>query len=423
VALTTLTGVLAASRAAGQIAPGQAAALAAAAKQILSGSLVAGLFSEPVAHLVKGALVTMWWKPLKLCCLAVLMAGVAATPFWQGGAAVQGQQPGPSGLGTGYAPIKQDFYGRGAVTPTPLHSTPPVSPYGIYEANWQRGETYSSDDNLPEEAKKLIAEQQAKEEAIRKEAEQRLRAMRSELYSKLRTLQNSYTKAGDLDRAVALRDQARRLELFIAEARNDPGTMSAFRGESGKSFTFSVTGRRNGTIWGDGNVYTDDSDVGVAAVHAGILRPGQQGLVKVTILPGKPAYTGSRRFGVTSQSFGEFPGSYRVERASPSVKHYGDGTDEDRPTESRHETSPDLPNARDPNAAFNQVKPAYTPSGVPINQTPGKMQNVRESGSTDPFGIRTVAPGKSAADPTRDAPAKVPVNNSGILPGSNRPGK
>ena len=37
-------------------------------------------------------------------------------------------------------------------------------------------------------------------------------------------------------------------------------------------YTFQVTGRTGGRIWGGSdNVYTDDSDIATAAVHAGIM--------------------------------------------------------------------------------------------------------------------------------------------------------
>jgi len=40
-----------------------------------------------------------------------------------------------------------------------------------------------------------------------------------------------------------------------------------------------------GNAWGTG-IYSDDSDLGVAAVHAGILKVGETKTVKITILPG-----------------------------------------------------------------------------------------------------------------------------------------
>src|SRR5207245_2203910 len=123
--------------------------------------------------------------------------------------------------------------------------------------------------------------------AIRKEAEQKMRGMRLALHGKLKQLQETYTKAGDLDRALALREQTRRLEMAIASAvayDSNASLVSQHRGQNGKTIVFSVRARLGGSVWGDG-IYTDDSDLATVAVHAGLLQPGQSGLIKVTIMP------------------------------------------------------------------------------------------------------------------------------------------
>jgi hypothetical protein len=92
----------------------------------------------------------------------------------------------------------------------------------------------------------------------------------------------------------------------------DPGQLSAYRDRVGATFYFRVTGRFMGTIWGTG-IYTDDSSLASAVVHAGLLKPGEKGVVKVTVLPGQPSYEGSLRNGIPSNQYGRFGGSYRVE--------------------------------------------------------------------------------------------------------------
>jgi hypothetical protein len=96
----------------------------------------------------------------------------------------------------------------------------------------------------------------------------------------------------------------------------DPGNLLAYRGLNGREFHFRVTGRAPAeyAIWGT-DVYTDDSYLAIAAVHAGALRVGETGLLKVTILPGQAAYPGSQRHGVRSESYPAFDGSYRIDRA------------------------------------------------------------------------------------------------------------
>jgi len=78
-------------------------------------------------------------------------------------------------------------------------------------------------------------------------------------------------------------------------------------------FFFRVTGAAEGSLWGT-DTYTLDSSLAVAAVHSGAVRPGQTGVVKVTILGPQPAFQGTVQSGVTSQDYGHYDGSYRVKR-------------------------------------------------------------------------------------------------------------
>jgi hypothetical protein len=92
-------------------------------------------------------------------------------------------------------------------------------------------------------------------------------------------------------------------------------SLGSYRDLVGQSLTIPVVGSASGSIWGT-DVYTDDSSIGVAAVHAGLVQPGEFAFVKVTLLPGQAKYDGSPRNGVASQNFGQFAGSYRLEPAT-----------------------------------------------------------------------------------------------------------
>lgn len=62
-------------------------------------------------------------------------------------------------------------------------------------------------------------------------------------------------------------------------------------------------------FWGTG-IYTDDSRICLAALHAGaITRDG--GVVTIEIMAGQSSYSGSTRNGVTSENWGEYAGSYK----------------------------------------------------------------------------------------------------------------
>lgn len=79
----------------------------------------------------------------------------------------------------------------------------------------------------------------------------------------------------------------------------------------GATYYFRVTGEANGPLWGT-DVYTGDSSIAVAAVHAGVLKPGESGIVKITVAPPQSGYLGSTRHGVTSHDFGQYGTAYRI---------------------------------------------------------------------------------------------------------------
>ena len=91
----------------------------------------------------------------------------------------------------------------------------------------------------------------------------------------------------------------------------DPGDLSGFRGQDGTVLKFEVTGSVAGSVWGDG-IYTDDSTLAVAAVHAGVLRPDETGIVTVEILPGQQSYAASDAHGVATGTYGTWQGSFRI---------------------------------------------------------------------------------------------------------------
>jgi hypothetical protein len=65
--------------------------------------------------------------------------------------------------------------------------------------------------------------------------------------------------------------------------------------------------------WGT-DVYTSDSHLATTAVHAGVLRVAQKGIVTLTILPGQASYEATTRNGVTSYAWGGWGISFKVER-------------------------------------------------------------------------------------------------------------
>lgn len=69
----------------------------------------------------------------------------------------------------------------------------------------------------------------------------------------------------------------------------------------------------SGTVWGT-DIYTNDSAICAAAIHAGILEAGVGGDVKVIVELGQNAYAGTTRNGITTSSYGSWGGSFVVEK-------------------------------------------------------------------------------------------------------------
>ena len=79
----------------------------------------------------------------------------------------------------------------------------------------------------------------------------------------------------------------------------------------GATYYFRVTGDGTGSVWGT-DIYTGDSAITTAAVHAGLVKVGETTVVKVTVEQPLARYQGSVRNGVTSHEFGHYGTAYRL---------------------------------------------------------------------------------------------------------------
>ena len=87
-------------------------------------------------------------------------------------------------------------------------------------------------------------------------------------------------------------------------------TAAAYRGQNGKRYTWGCpAGGAPAQLWGT-DVYTDDSSVCTAAVHAGLITLVTGGTVTIEIRPGESSYTGSTRNGINSGGYGAWVGSF-----------------------------------------------------------------------------------------------------------------
>jgi hypothetical protein len=112
---------------------------------------------------------------------------------------------------------------------------------------------------------------------------------------------------------VSIRGAGTAVAEETVTAQPDPGNLTNFAQQTGKTFHFTVTGNASGSVYGT-DLYTTDSTLATAAVHAGILRAGETGVIKVTIEPGAASYTATTRNGVTSYDWGSYHASYKVSR-------------------------------------------------------------------------------------------------------------
>ena len=84
------------------------------------------------------------------------------------------------------------------------------------------------------------------------------------------------------------------------------------RANIGQTFVYNCSA--NGTfdsVWGT-DVYTDDSSICTAAVHAGKITRTAGGQVTIEIRPGQASYIGTIRNGVATIDYGSWGGSFIV---------------------------------------------------------------------------------------------------------------
>jgi hypothetical protein len=87
----------------------------------------------------------------------------------------------------------------------------------------------------------------------------------------------------------------------------------------GKIYRMTITGTTGGGIWGT-DIYTSDSYIAGAAVHAGVIADGQTKEVYIKVVQGLSEYVGSTRNGVSTSGYGGWGLSYQFVSAPTSYK-------------------------------------------------------------------------------------------------------
>ncbi len=85
---------------------------------------------------------------------------------------------------------------------------------------------------------------------------------------------------------------------------------SVYLGRLDQNFSYRCLPNGSPTgVWGT-DIYTYDSSICTAAVHAGLITTNNGGVVTIRIRPGASAYAGTSRNGVTTAGYGSYTGSF-----------------------------------------------------------------------------------------------------------------
>lgn len=199
---------------------------------------------------------------------------------------------------------------RGLKSPELNQQPSPPPRIRFQQANTNAAEVQH--DELPPQAGEIIKKLEQELDQIRSKMDVELKSKREITIQKLQEVQNTFTRDAKLDEALAIREKIRGLKSAGLKALPNPGNLVHYRGQNGTVLIFQVTGGANRSIYGT-DIYTDDSDLSAAAVHANVLKPNQTGLVKVTILPGQDSYLSTTRNGINSSPYFQYPGSFKVQ--------------------------------------------------------------------------------------------------------------
>ncbi|MBR5067968.1 MAG: RICIN domain-containing protein [Bacteroidales bacterium] len=110
-----------------------------------------------------------------------------------------------------------------------------------------------------------------------------------------------------------------------------PDDLTPYRDKIGQRFTFWVKARKDGKIWGGKNyIYTIDSDLATASLHAAAQVEGNVDKVVIEIVADQGSYPSITRNGIKSQSYKKAKGAFKVigvpvtEVTDPDISKYRD---------------------------------------------------------------------------------------------------
>jgi hypothetical protein len=192
-------------------------------------------------------------------------------------------------------------------------------------ASQSRGDEIAT--TVSEDAQRLLDQYEKQTVEIERRAAEELSALRDKTIAQLKALQDRYARESKVDAAKALGERIEEFAAGFGDDKGAPPNPAAWRGRTGESYVVTLTGATTGSVWGT-DVYTDDSDPATAAVHAGVLKDGQRGRVRITIAAPLESYPSSERNGVLSGEWGPWDGAFRITRAGPMAEVAKDDKDD-----------------------------------------------------------------------------------------------
>lgn len=177
-----------------------------------------------------------------------------------------------------------------------------------------------SESNLPSEARKLIKTYNKIEQKEISKVHKKLKPKRQKLIKDLKRIQKKYADKEDYMSAMAIKNKIKLLmlqdKLAGYNVLTDPGNLSSIRASAGDIIYVMVKARKSGgSLWGT-DVYTTDSILAMAVVHSGVLKDGEEDVVKIIFDEGRTSYKGSVKNGVTSSSWGKYHASFRIKKVN-----------------------------------------------------------------------------------------------------------
>ena len=110
---------------------------------------------------------------------------------------------------------------------------------------------------------------------------------------------------------ILSRRQLRRLLEQNSVASDAPTNMHGLCETVGATYYFRVTGITEGQLWGT-DIYSGDSTIGAAAVHAGLLKPGETDFLRVTVVKPPEKFPSTVRNGVASTEYGHYQYAWKL---------------------------------------------------------------------------------------------------------------